>query len=390
MKSHRMLVLGLSVLFLASGCQHAASPSLEMQQKFFSSLKSSNPEEERAWRCSQYYKLVGRVDLAVKELSNAVASDPHNARLLNALGSCYDRLGEYRKAQEMYERILAQDAGNTPARNNLGYSYFLSGDLAKAETLFQEILAKNPDNLVAQNNLGLVWCRQGKENKALSLWQKTEGDLSAREKLTQVLTYLGKPVETAATGGSLDKGKNPQIPVALDGLADKPEKKARPSEIARTSKKSVITRPLSPVDEDVASASVKTSKSTETPAKFPQEQQVKVEEVKMVIQPASYSPSPTVMDSATQEPTPTLSPSNGRKGKESSIDSYLSQAEADEPGNHRTYYRPKQWKRYWKPKIVTYTPQEPQKSNKSMKDYISKGYSHRNQSAVSGPDATIY
>ncbi len=109
------------------------------------------------------------------------------------MGSCYDRLGEYAKAQEMYERILAQEAGNTPALNNLGYSYYLSGDLIKAETIFQEVLAKDPENTLAQNNLGLVWCRQGKENKALSLWQKTEGDLAAREKLTQVLAYLGKP-----------------------------------------------------------------------------------------------------------------------------------------------------------------------------------------------------
>ncbi len=107
-------------------------------------MKNANPEEERAWRSAQYYQLVGRFDLALKELNQAVAVDPHNVRLLNALGSCYDRLGEYAKAQEMYEKILVQEAGNTPARNNLGYSYYLSGDLVKAETVFQAVLAKDP------------------------------------------------------------------------------------------------------------------------------------------------------------------------------------------------------------------------------------------------------
>ena len=154
---------------------------LVMQQKFFSSLKNLNPEEERVWRCAQYYKLAGRFDLALKELNQAIAADPHNVKLLNALGSCYDQLGEYAKAQEMYKKVLAQEAGNNPARNNLGYSYYLSGDLAKAETIFQEVLAKDPRSTLAQNNLGLVWCRRGQENKALSLWQKTDGDLSARE-----------------------------------------------------------------------------------------------------------------------------------------------------------------------------------------------------------------
>ena len=69
MNSITALVFGLSLLVVGSGCQHAAAPSLKMQQQFFSSLKNSNPEEERALRSAQYYQLVGRFDLALKELS---------------------------------------------------------------------------------------------------------------------------------------------------------------------------------------------------------------------------------------------------------------------------------------------------------------------------------
>ncbi len=93
MKSHRMLVLGLSVLFLGSGCQHAASPSLEMQQKFFSSLKNSNPEEERAWRCAQYYQLVGRFDLAVKELSTCCCLRSSQCQAAQCLGKLLRQVG---------------------------------------------------------------------------------------------------------------------------------------------------------------------------------------------------------------------------------------------------------------------------------------------------------
>ena len=65
------------------------------------------------------------------------------------MGSCYDKLEQYVKAQEMYEKVLAQDADNFSARNNLGYSCYLLGDLNRAEKIFQEIISKNPDDSVA-------------------------------------------------------------------------------------------------------------------------------------------------------------------------------------------------------------------------------------------------
>ena len=173
MKTSPCLVLSLILIFLGSGCQHVATPSLSSQQKFFESLRAANPEEEAALRCAQYHNLVGRADLALQELSKAVASDSHNTRLLNAMGNCYDKLGQYAKAQEMYQRILTLDADNLSAKNNFGYSCYLSGDLSGAERIFQEILSKNPEYTVARNNLGLLWCRQGKESQASGLWQKS-------------------------------------------------------------------------------------------------------------------------------------------------------------------------------------------------------------------------
>ena len=138
------------------------------------------------------------------------------------MGNCYDKLGQYAKAQEMYERILTLDADNLLAKNNLGYSCYLSGDLSGAERIFQEILSKNPEYTVARNNLGLLWCRQGKESQALGLWQKTEGDIQAREKLAQVLACLGKS-GNQATGSSSPKNIPPQQP-QFSRQADQTEK----------------------------------------------------------------------------------------------------------------------------------------------------------------------
>jgi hypothetical protein len=397
MKSCQLLVLGLSVLVFGGGCQHAASPSLAMQKKFFSSLKDANPEEDRALRHAHYYQLVGRYDLAVKELSPAVAADPHNIRLLNGLGSCYDKMGSYAQAQEIYARILSQDPGHNPAKNNLGYSYFLSGDLVKAESLFQEILAHDPSNTVAKNNLGLVWCRQGKDSQALNLWQKTEGELAAREKYQQILAYLGQSGEKAVTGDTNAKTATLQIPGERHAVPDKPEKRAQPEELARSSKKPVPSQPPTLIAADRQPTAPQPARSAGTEKKFPQEPQVTVEEVQMVIQPASYSPPPVVGSPTAEEAIPTIAPRNrlpeksvpgiNNPGKTKTVlsDDDLDEIDTEPP---RRFYRPRQWKRYWKPRMITSTPQEPQKPVKPLKEYINSGLSHR--SASGGPEAPIY
>ena len=293
MKSLPFLALGFSLLFLGSGCQHAVLSSSDMQQKFFSSLKNSNSGEESALRCARYHTLVGRADLALNELNHAIALDPNNVRLLNAMGGCYDRLGNYAKAREMYEMALAQDNGNNLVRNNLGYSRYLSGDLAGAENIFQKILADDSKDTLACNNLGLVWCRQGKEKEALSLWQKSDGDIQAREKLHQVLTYLGKPVDQRPIGVSKVGGNFQVNPVALsDGVKKPIMARDRSPEIMQSASRPVASLPSATPATDAESAPVRTSRVNRPPAGVLPELPVKIEEVPMVVQPASYTQPP--------------------------------------------------------------------------------------------------
>jgi Tfp pilus assembly protein PilF len=409
MKSFHLMLLSLSLLMLGSGCQHAATPSLAMQQKFFASLKNSSPEEEKALRYAQYYKLVGRFDLAAKELSSAVTQDPHNVRLLNALGSCYDRLGDYAKAKEIYQRVLSQDAVNPQALNNLGYSCYLAGDLEQAERKFQEVLTKDPGNTLAQNNLGLLWCRQGKDQKALSFWQKTEGDIAAQEKLTQVLAHLGKPMERTGIGANDAKTSLPQIPEARNGGEDKPDKKIRQPEIAQGEKSSVPARSASLAAVVVEPTSIESSKVTRAPEKVSQEAKQTVSEREVAIQPASFTRPESanenllaVLNPATKEPASARTPATVMAGKlppgsnpklkkkESLVEEFQSDEDSVESRPNPHYYRPKQWVRQWKPKIVVYNPPEPQKPQKSIKDYIFTGETNRNQNATTGAGAVVY
>ena len=107
------------------------------------------------------------------------------------LAQIYQDLGQFQRAQELYQEVLARHGSNRALHNNWCFSFYLQGNLAKAETCFQEALARDPGNAAARNNLGLLWCRQGKLAEAQRLWQETEGTVAAQNRLTQALAFLG-------------------------------------------------------------------------------------------------------------------------------------------------------------------------------------------------------
>jgi hypothetical protein len=193
MKSLILLALA-PILALGGGCQPAVRSPYDMQQKFYSTFRSPGLAADQALRSAHYFKIAERRDLALRELSAAVALEPHNTRLLNALGACYDEFGDHATAQQIFNQSLSLDPDNAGALNNLGYSYYLAGNFEQSEAALQAALAKDPKNKRAQNNLGMVLCRIGKNDRALSLWQQQDGETQARDKLARVMASLGKPL----------------------------------------------------------------------------------------------------------------------------------------------------------------------------------------------------
>jgi len=100
-------------------------------------------------------------------------------------------LGQFQRAQELYQEALARQGSNRALQNNWCFSFYLQGDLAKAESCFKEALARDSGNAAARNNLGLLWCRQGKLAEAQRLWEETEGTGAAQNRLNQALAFLG-------------------------------------------------------------------------------------------------------------------------------------------------------------------------------------------------------
>ncbi len=140
---------------------------------------------------AHYYQLMGRPEIALKELQQAHEVDPANLKVVDALAQMYQEQGQFQRAQELYQETLKRYGENRALHNNWCFSYYLQGDLGRAESCLQEALARDPGNMAARNNLGLLWCRQGKLAEAKRLWEEAEVPALAQTRMNQALAFLG-------------------------------------------------------------------------------------------------------------------------------------------------------------------------------------------------------
>lgn len=384
MSTGKAILVAISLLLVTGGCSRAVSPLAWEQEKFFANVSAVDPATERALTYAKYYSLAGRHDLAAAELEAALAKNPHNPRLLNALGNSHDQAGNYRRAQESYQKILAQDADNAQALNNLGYSHYLAGDLTQAEKIFQELLAKHPDSTVARNNLGLVWCRQGKQQDALALWEKRDGPEKAQEKLEQVVAFLrikGKvPAPKPATSQvAALPAPTPSEPVV-------PTQAAQP--VARQETPAAETLPSRPLAATPTPKRTDTSKPVKAVVGNSIAPGVQVEEVAMIIQPASYSPPPAAAKAA---PWPAL-PAPAKR-PQSVIPPAPSPAEEADQTELVTLVEPppvRPWRRLPRYRMLAVPPPELPRSVKPLREYLTGLHSHQSLKAPANPEMAVY
>jgi hypothetical protein len=157
---------------------------------FFSNVRQAPREVSRLLRNAHYYKLMGRPELALKELELAHQQDPDNLPIVNTLAQNYEALGQFETARKLYREALTRQPHPALA-NNLCFTYYLEGRWQEAETCYRQTLARDPNNEAARNNLGLLYCRLGRQDEARRLWQAAEGTAAAADKTRQALAALG-------------------------------------------------------------------------------------------------------------------------------------------------------------------------------------------------------
>ena len=197
----------MGMLLMGAGCNTWGSGNHYPAQ-----IRPAASETSRLLSNAHYYKLMGRPDAALKEMEEAHLADPNNLKIADALAQNYQELGQFQRAQEIYQEVLAHQGSNRAVQNNLCFSFYLRGNLTKAESCFKEALERDPGNLAARNNLGLLWCRQGKLAEAQRLWEEAEGVAGGQARMNQALAFLG--VKAPTNYAKLPEAK-PQPPQAV-------------------------------------------------------------------------------------------------------------------------------------------------------------------------------
>jgi Tfp pilus assembly protein PilF len=262
-----ILVLGLA---FQPGCSSRSSAARHSYQQV---RPISNVS--RVVQNASYYRRIGRTELAVDELEQARLQEPDNLQLLDVLIQSYEELGDFDRAQELYEEALSKRGGHQPAlENNRCYSLYLQGRLDQSETCFRQALARQPDNQQIRNNLGLVLCRQGREAEALAMWREALRDGEARQRMGQALTALGKEVPPSLAGSAtapaavqIVAAGSPVAPLAnADVTSRATPALSAPAPVPQPVAQSQSVPPLSPVSQKSGGAAKTTEQLAGKPA----------------------------------------------------------------------------------------------------------------------------
>src|SRR5262249_23306229 len=122
----------------------------------------------------QAYIVTNKLPQAVKELEEVLTKEPKNSLALMTLGLLYDRLKDYPKERDAYEKLLSIDPNFVPALNNLAYLYTERlNDLNKAYGLARKAHEVQPKEALAGDTLGWVLYKRGDYQQALSMLQES-------------------------------------------------------------------------------------------------------------------------------------------------------------------------------------------------------------------------
>jgi tetratricopeptide (TPR) repeat protein len=160
--------------------------------------KETNPDAEGWYRLGEILIKLGQFDKAQEVWEAMLAQttdDREEALIYHQLGWIKDDQGEYAEATRFYEKSIEIDEKTLPPNHpdlaasysNIGGVYIKMGEYSKALSfhekaleIYEKILPPNhPDLATSYNNIGLVYEKMGEYSKALSFYEKA---LEIREK----------------------------------------------------------------------------------------------------------------------------------------------------------------------------------------------------------------
>jgi len=114
------------------------------------------------------YEEIEMFEKAEMVLKQGIAIDPDNAQLIFRLGVIYDKWGKKEDSIQMMKSVIKLDPKDANALNYLGYTYAdMGSNLDEAERLITEALKHKPNDGYIIDSLGWVYYKKGVYEKAL-------------------------------------------------------------------------------------------------------------------------------------------------------------------------------------------------------------------------------
>ena len=115
---------------------------------------------------------------AITQLNSLLAKSPDNARALMLSALTYEKMNEFAKARDAYEKLLSAKPDFPPVLNNLAYLYAERlNELDKAHDLAQKARALQPGDAAIADTLGWILYKRGDYKQALALLQESAQNL---------------------------------------------------------------------------------------------------------------------------------------------------------------------------------------------------------------------
>ncbi len=124
------------------------------------------------------YVAAGKLTQAIGRLDGMVALNPSNERPLMLSAMIHDRMKEYPKAAETYEKLLAQNANFAPALNNLAWLYAEHlNQLDRAYELARKARNLQPNDPSIADTLGWICYKRADYPQAVTLLRESVAKL---------------------------------------------------------------------------------------------------------------------------------------------------------------------------------------------------------------------
>ncbi len=115
---------------------------------------------------------LNRVEDALEHLYTLLSNDPKNPGYLRLVGYCYESLGQYDEALEIYDRFSRVVRSSEKPEMYKGGVYFQMGKVDEAIKCYSRAVTRNPDTPVTHEALGAAWLKEERYNEAIVAFEK--------------------------------------------------------------------------------------------------------------------------------------------------------------------------------------------------------------------------